>query len=118
MQERDRREALTPFPSSLLVGNAASGLNLSPPLVGTWQSVRDWWGLTSFSPRRLRLYPEDGSGWLATGEFIPKRRVAAIQSLACFWNKEVPNFKAVGCYSQIPSETLALAADGGVSPEH
>lgn len=53
-----------------------------------------------------------------SAEFIPKRCVAAIQSLAGFWNKEVPNFKAVGCYGQIPSETLALAADGGVSPHH
>ena len=58
-----------------------------------------------------------GWGWLATGEFIPEHCVAAVQSWACFWNKEVPNFKAVGCYGQIPSETLALAADGGVSPE-
>ena len=89
-----------------------------PTLVGTWQSACVWQGLTSLSPCRLRLNPEDGSGWLMTGEFIPKHCVAAIQSLACFWNKEVPNFKAVGCYSQIPSETLALAADGGVSPEH
>lgn len=70
------------------------------------------------SPCRLRLNPEDGSGWLVTGGFIPEHWDAAIQSLAGFWNKEVPNFKAVGCYSQIPSETLALAADGGVSPEH
>lgn len=44
-------------------------------------------------------------------------RSGELLSLACLWKKEVDNLKSVGCSCQIPLETFAPAADGGVSPE-
>lgn len=48
---------------------------------------------------------------------VPEHRAAALRSLAGFWSAEVPRFGGAGCYGQVPSETLALAVAGGVSPQ-
>lgn len=102
------------FPLAPAAGERSIRAEPQPTPGGTWRSVCDRRGPTSPSRCRLRLTPRMG----LAGKLIPRHCAAAVQSLACFRNKEVPNFNAVGSYSQIPSETLALAADGGVSPEH